>query len=283
MKKVNNHGFTLIEMLLALAILSIFMVTVIFFMFTESRSTKMTRQQIQTQQDANEAYSRISDLIMQASCVDIRTSGDVDGKQELSGNAQIDVLSKSAVDSIRYAVKGQGINSIDAYTGAGYHCVGIGTRSRYRKSSLGKYTTFTHTVSRPEFEAARMYLTGLIHDNAYSVFNSNNTKMNYKVDAIYFGPVITDAYATNPTQFKTVVYDRNTRKIYVNTSSTGADFSTNPDSLLADNCEEFLISTDDPSLNSLKVKLTFFDNKDDPSYRYTTGGTVVIRNGGILQ
>ena len=86
MKKLNNRGFTLIEMLLALAILAIFMVCVTAFVASSSKSTKQTKKQVKVQQDAQEVYDTIFDSVMQATALIINTKELASGDGTASGS-----------------------------------------------------------------------------------------------------------------------------------------------------------------------------------------------------
>ena len=132
MKKLNNKGLTLIELLVSLAILSIFMITVTYFVTTTTRSTKKTKQQLTVQQDSKEVYETLRDTIMQASCVVINTtglaSGDASGSASassasgdpdtlvrktsgfeaaLSSGTEVQLVSKAAFDTMSYVKETQ--------------------------------------------------------------------------------------------------------------------------------------------------------------------------------
>lgn len=81
MKKNNNQGFSLVELILAIAILAIIMVALANFMGTTTRTYTRTKNDIEVQEKAQQVYDTISDKMMQATCIRIGTS---DGKEYYS-------------------------------------------------------------------------------------------------------------------------------------------------------------------------------------------------------
>lgn len=73
----HNKGFSLVELLVSIAILSIIMVMVVQFMGTASVSLRRTRKQMDLQTGAMEFREQLSDIMMQATYVRIQTK---DGK-----------------------------------------------------------------------------------------------------------------------------------------------------------------------------------------------------------
>lgn len=75
MKKNNNQGFSLVELLIAIAILAILMVGVASFMSRTTHIYTRTRNDIELQKTGQEVYNLISDKIMQASEIRIGYDG----------------------------------------------------------------------------------------------------------------------------------------------------------------------------------------------------------------
>lgn len=71
----HNKGFSLIELLVSIAILSIIMVMVVQFMGTASVSLRRTRKQMDLQTSAIEFREQLSDAMMQATYVRIQAEG----------------------------------------------------------------------------------------------------------------------------------------------------------------------------------------------------------------
>ena len=116
--KNNNKGITLIELLVSLAILSIFMVTVTYFLSSSTKSVNQTKKQIAVQQDAKEVYESLNSTIMQASSVRIRTKKTIanpattdteitsrrsaDCNSAIASGKTVEFISKAAYDSIEF-------------------------------------------------------------------------------------------------------------------------------------------------------------------------------------
>lgn len=73
MKKKHNLGFSLVELLIAIAILSLIMIALASFMGTTTNSYVRSRNDIELQQTGQEVFDMISDKIMQAKIIRIGT------------------------------------------------------------------------------------------------------------------------------------------------------------------------------------------------------------------
>ncbi|MGN0389314.1 MAG: prepilin-type N-terminal cleavage/methylation domain-containing protein [Wujia sp.] len=84
-KKNNNSGFSLIELIIAIAVLSFLMLAVSSFMGSSVMHTKKAKIEVRMQAHAQETYSMLSDTIMQASDIIIggytASSGAIDFKK----------------------------------------------------------------------------------------------------------------------------------------------------------------------------------------------------------
>jgi prepilin-type N-terminal cleavage/methylation domain-containing protein len=173
MNKLNNRGITLIELLLALTILSIFMVTVTAFIATATKSTKKTKKQVTVEQEAKEVYDTIYDALLQSTSVIFTTTSRVSGdatsvsadassdavvrktdgfETALGAGNEVAYVSKNAYDSIEYALwkysgssefLGDHEDSLGEYAG-GYRVSG-GAVAKYKKDSLGKYVEYNNS------------------------------------------------------------------------------------------------------------------------------------------
>lgn len=74
MKKKHNQGFSLVELLIAIAILSLIMIALASFMGTTTNSYVRSRNDIELQQTGQEVFDMISDKLMQAKLVRIGTT-----------------------------------------------------------------------------------------------------------------------------------------------------------------------------------------------------------------
>lgn len=112
MKKTNNQGFSLVELILAIAILAIIMVALASFMGTTTRTYTRTKNDIEVQEKGQQLYDSIADKMMQATCIRIGTS---DGseyysypsekKYEFSGIDDASKVQKISYISIAYERK----------------------------------------------------------------------------------------------------------------------------------------------------------------------------------
>ncbi|MCM1494986.1 MAG: prepilin-type N-terminal cleavage/methylation domain-containing protein [Bacteroides sp.] len=73
MKRNNNQGFSLVELLIAIAILSLIMIALASFMGTTTNSYVRTRNDREIQQAGQEVFDMIADKLMQAKLVRIGT------------------------------------------------------------------------------------------------------------------------------------------------------------------------------------------------------------------
>lgn len=73
MKRTCNKGFSLVELLVSIAVLSIIMVMVVQFMGTASVTLRKTRKKIDLQSEAMEFREKFSDIMMQATYVRVQT------------------------------------------------------------------------------------------------------------------------------------------------------------------------------------------------------------------
>lgn len=65
----KNRGFTLVELLISMALLSIIMLMVTQFMSSTSAAEKKTKQNLKVQDEANEVMTNIADSLMQANYI----------------------------------------------------------------------------------------------------------------------------------------------------------------------------------------------------------------------
>ena len=279
--KNDNKGITLIELLVSLAILSIFMVTVTFFLSTSTKSVNQTKKQVKVQQDAKEVYESLNSTIMQATSVRVRTKNVITAatttdqeivsrrsanfSSELASGNEVELLSKAAFDSIDFV--NENSYSLDTYKNK-FQTNGVGKPSIYYTDSFGKKQLDSKYVSIAEYEAATQALDGKITN--YAAFDDGE----YEVKAISTGPVTVGGV----TNYYTVLYDAASHKIYINKDASRSDYTIHEDNLVTDHCTEFTVNAQEGKNNALVLKLTL----SDAGYSYTLGGTVNIRNNKVM-
>lgn len=318
MKKLNNQGFTLIEMLLALVILTIFMVCVTAFVASSSKSTKQTKKQVKVQQDAQEVYDTIFDSVMQATALIINTKELASGDATASGSAtpsassdarvrkseqfdaklaageEVYLFSPAAYDNIEYVKKNY---EPDASGGAGAIS---DAKDKYMAEhpdiTISNPTGFIYTQNNKE-----------VLDPEGNVVSSSSIKISEKKNVISMAQLwgamavfslpnmeyaafddreyVVEGIGTGSVEISdteklcnTIVYDKDRKSIYLNRDTTAIDFTPNENNRIADNCTEFTIKVA-PDKNSVTLKLTL----SDAGYSYTVGGVVNIRNNNILK
>lgn len=318
MKKLNNQGFTLIEMLLALVILTIFMVCVTAFVASSSKSTKQTKKQVKVQQDAQEVYDTIFDSVMQATALIINTKELASGDATASGSAtpsassdarvrkseqfdaklaageEVYLFSPAAYDNIEYVKKNY---EPDASGGAGAIS---DAKNKYMAEhpdiTISNPTGFIYTQNNKE-----------VLDPEGNVVSSSSIKISEKKNVISMAQLwgamavfslpnmeyaafddreyVVEGIGTGSVEISdteklcnTIVYDKDRKSIYLNRDTTAIDFTPNENNRIADNCTEFTIKVA-PDKNSVTLKLTL----SDAGYSYTVGGVVNIRNNNILK
>lgn len=284
MRKMNNKGITLIEILVSLAILSVFMIAVNFFLTSSSKSTKVMKKQVAVEQNAKEVYDRVYDIVVQATSIDLYTHKEISPATTTDksitsrrsaafnpNNEGIDTgahfISKAAYDSIVFAT--EKFSSVQDYKNK-YHVDGVGIPSTYVKDSLGKKTPVSDTVSQAEYDAAVTALSG--NYTNYGVFDDGE----YQVASLCTGPIKIDGTTT---EYATLVYDAPSECVYLNRNTTGQDRTVNKNNLIARNCTAFTVKTECGKNNSLNLKMNFSDG----GYSYTVGGTINIRNAKVMK
>ncbi len=82
-KKINNRGVTLVELVIALAVLSMLLVAVIMMMSNNSVIYRKTKADINVQTSAQETYNSIQDCIMQAKYIELWGYTDADATEKI--------------------------------------------------------------------------------------------------------------------------------------------------------------------------------------------------------
>ena len=77
-RQVNNRGVTLVELMVALAVLAMLMTAVIMLMSNNTVIYKKTKADISIQTSAQETYGAIQDSIMQAKSIELKAYTDTD-------------------------------------------------------------------------------------------------------------------------------------------------------------------------------------------------------------
>ena len=309
MKKLNNQGLTLVELLVALTVLSIFMVTVTAFVTSTTTSTKRTKRQINVERASQEVYDDIYDAIVQATCLIVRTDEVATADATTTESSTTEASTTEATPDVKLAYKTENFDSTlasknnvflvskNAYMSTVYAKNGseasgttasmsaadfdafaqasnlnVSKPMKFKKDKLGKWQSESMNMSYAQHTTTMGILSGEMSE--YGVFDSKT----YNVTGIALGPVSIDAATTTNPMYNTLVYDRTTKKIYLNRGTTPRDFTINENNKIAENCSNFTIKVNKDQ-SSVVVNMTFTDG----GYGYTVGGTINLRNLNILQ
>ena len=263
MKKTENKGFTFIELVLYIGILSVFMVAVTTLIGSVVASNrKMTsRKKIQTQ--AEEAYDTMSDMLMAATDVKIyakaKRVGETSSKE---GVYLVPDASDLRQDDGSYKEGGgnktvQVAPSSNPASGSNKRpCYNIGELDKDVALSTGSTTVGSKT-------ADKLYI-----------------KLNYAsgLDSTTGDSEITSC---------TLLYDKTNKKLYayrMKASNSGGgsfiDSSNDEACLLAKNVEQFDVKVN-PDEDSFAITMKLQDAQTAASY--TVDGVVSLRNSNVLK
>lgn len=103
----KNRGFTLVELLISMALLSIIMLMVTQFMSSTSAAEKKTKQNLKVQEEANEVMTNLADSLMQANYICVSPSDDSTYLLEKTSGSRTESLSPTAIDTLTTDKKGK--------------------------------------------------------------------------------------------------------------------------------------------------------------------------------
>ena len=110
MKHNSNKGFSLVELLVSIAILSIIMVMVVQFMGTASVTLRKTRKKMDLQSDAMEFREQFSDLMMQATYIRVQS---VSGNVLYEKKSTLEAVTNGKNDKVEFDSKGSSVSIPD--------------------------------------------------------------------------------------------------------------------------------------------------------------------------
>lgn len=118
MKRKHNQGFSLVELLIAIAILSLIMIALASFMGTTTNSYVRSRNDLELQQTGQEVFDMIADKLMQATEVRIGTTTKEYAMVGTDGSVKVgaDYSLLSSMGSPMSTVDGRMRYSFDALT-----------------------------------------------------------------------------------------------------------------------------------------------------------------------
>lgn len=269
MKKNNNKGFTFIELVLYIGILSVFMVAVTSLVGTVVSSNRKMTNRKKIQNEASETYDTISDMIMGATDV------------KMLGSAY--VATTSAGVTSYSPVSGVFIVPDDTDTkGSGGELMSAGGVGKCTVN-LGKAGTSSYKAMSPCYDIADMKSFGDVtspstDDTTYITPDSSGKlylKINYASGLKSNGDsVITSC---------TITYDKAEKKLYVYKSPNLTSFfdaSEADGTVLCKDVKDFKLQIN-PDEDSIAITLELEDSTTAASYKIN--GVVGIRNSYVLK
>ena len=309
-KQMNqNKGFSLIELLIAIAILAIIMVMISGFVSSTVAADRRTKRDMQMQEEAQRIYSQLSDAIMQATYIRVQAADDKVYEYDAAKNECTDVSSSVSLgtkhfvpdDYCNYQIQYKGqeyprkvivnfddftlVNEKDkTYPVAG--AASIDNDTELVKSFRALKQTDSTTNLTTEYFIQPKYI--------YIEYSNSSTEIKYEADD--------DTKPVESTKSKVACmvleYDKDARKIYVYRHEKADDVPTifnfskvdstmndttkvdKKNSYLSDSVKEFYLSADSDA-NSMDIVLNF-ENKKNPGYFYRLKEIVKIRNSNVL-
>lgn len=269
MKKNNNKGFTFIELVLYIGILSVFMVAVTSLVGTVVSSNRKMTNRKKIQNEAGETYDTISDMIMGATDVKILGSAYV-------ATTSAGVTSYSPVSGIFIVpddtdTKGSGGELMSAG--------GIGRRTVYIEKAGGAGLT----PKGPCYDIADMKSFGDVTspstDDTTYIIPDDSGKLYLKVDYASALQSNGDSVITTCT----ITYDKTEKKLYVfktPQSDRITDASEADGTVLCKDVKDFKLQIN-PDEDSIAITLELEDSTTAASYKIN--GVVGIRNSYVLK
>lgn len=256
MKKANNKGFTFIELVLYIGILSVFMVAVTTLIGSVVASNRKMTSRKKIQNQAEEAYDTMSDMLMAAMDIKIYAKAQRVGETAEEGVYIMPDSTDKKQDDGSYMTSG----------GVGPRTVKFSTST----SSPGSGTAKSPCYDIGELDKDATLDT--IGDRLY-------IKINYSSGLDSSGDSITTSC--------TLVYDKAAKKIYafrMNAADAGGDAivdaATDESCVLVKNVEQFSVRVN-PDEDSFAITMKLQDPQTASSY--TTDGVVSLRNSDVLK
>lgn len=270
MKKNNNKGFTFIELVLYIGILSVFMVAVTSLVGTVVSSNRKMTNRKKIQNEASETYDTISDMIMGATDVKIvgkayvaTTSAGVTSYNAVSGVFLVPKDSDEKADNGILLAKG-----------------GVGACT----VNIAKAGTTGYSSKSPCYDIADIKSFGDVtspstDDTTFITPDDETGKLYLKVD--YASAL--DGDAKSVITSCTLTYDPAEKKIYVYKSADQLPFydaSEADGSVLCKDVKNFVLQIN-PDEDSIAITLELEDSTTAASYKIN--GVVGIRNSYVLK
>ena len=286
-KKIkSNNGFTLIELVIALAMLAFIMTAVSALMGSSVLSFRKSKANISIQNSAQSAYDKLSDVIMQSKRVVIygyQSSADVDFDNAKPGDAAGGTFSAKYYvpdKATKKELTDSGINEANVVIFSEMSPADKDTKIYVIKLIIDIYVTIDEiTAIDPSYTAAT---TGVEVNDA--LHTGKTGKINKLADGVY------DA---NDTLRNTFTFDGQNmyyeRQYALQTGKNDLMGGTLDDKYLFTNVFNYVtagtntvtgcVATVDSRNGAIGLNLYFYDK----NMEYTTNGMVKLRNSDVLE
>jgi prepilin-type N-terminal cleavage/methylation domain-containing protein len=307
----KNKGFSLVELLIAIAILSIIMVMVSAFMTSTLKASTKTKLDMRLQSEAQQIYYQMSDILMQATYIRVTTKDGAFYQYDSSGDEFTEVTTtgtqkdfvpdnycnyqantgtdskKVIVDFNSFMLMSEdGTKTYPDAKESGGSAIDIDSDDTLKNDPLQSFRVFSMAEGTPLY---------IVPEYIYIEYSTKGTESTTETG----GKVTGTSVKKGCVLFK---YDGTEKKIYMfrssdtddvpttmhfstarkmlenNITSSTSDFSTN--NIIADNVKNFYFSADSDA-NSIDIALDFENNKSK-GHRYHLKQTINFRNSNVL-
>ncbi|MBQ9277769.1 MAG: type II secretion system protein [Lachnospiraceae bacterium] len=282
-KKIkSNNGFTLIELVIALAMLAFIMTAVSALMGSSVLSFRKSKANISVQNSAQATYDKMSDVIMQAKRVVIygyEISSDVDFEHLKPGDDASGTLTP------KYYVSNQATKK--ELTDSGINEANITVVSSVSKDTKIYVKKMIIDISVPIEEITAVDSSYTEATTGVEVFDALHTGKKVKINKIEDG-----VYDANDTLRNTFTFDKNSmyyERQYALQTGKNDLMGANPENNLYTNVFNYAtlgsdsvtgcIATIDSKNGAIGLNLYFYDK----NMRFSTDGMVKLRNSDVLE
>ncbi len=188
MKKTHNQGFSLVELLIAIAILSLIMVALASFMGSTTNVYTTTRNDIELQRTGQEVYDMIADKIMQASEIRIGSNGNEYRNSKDTGASAVASGSGYLVKAFDdFKIDTVDTNVID------YICISYEQKINLSGIHQGKAFSmpYRQIIDVYYFKDNKVYMTrteGPLRDTSVKAVGSDTFAVSSGGEEVYFNP-----------------------------------------------------------------------------------------------
>lgn len=307
-QKVNkNKGFSLIELLIAIAILAIIMVMISGFVSTTLHTQRRTKKDMQIQEEAQRIYAQFSDILMQATYVRIEA---VDSKGRfvntstgrVDGIATVDLGSKHFVpDSYPNYQLNDGLNSRKTIVDFNDFQLYNEADKTYPDAGCEIDTDDAGKVIKSFRALTKKGVGDVYHEYYYIIpkyiyieYSNGGTKMTssgggtptaetkkaYVIFKYDFGNHKLYMYRHEAEASETIPSADNRYQKAVQEIDAKAAVADNKYDFISDNIQTFYLSAN-PDGNTFSVEM-MIENKKNQGYIYQLKETVNMRNSNVL-